>query len=439
MKYFIGALVLSGFLGASGVWAQDSSEQVLSSQTSEASLKKLEAFAKVFGYIEQNYVEDIDPNDLLERAIEAMAQELDPHTVYLSDKAFAQMKVNTSGSFGGIGIELGLNEDKELVVMNVMKNGPARKAGLKDGDLVLAVDGQSTQGWSLSDALEQLRGPKGSKVKLSLRHDGEKEPYEVTITRKTIRLDSVESKILPGQIGYIMIRSFQSRTDEEVRDAFQSMQKKQPDLKGLILDVRNNPGGLLDQAILVADLFLSKGAIVSSRGRGNQQLEIHYAQEEGTLDPMPMVVLINEGTASASEIVAGALQDHHRAVLIGTPSFGKGSVQTIIDLEDGSALKMTIARYYTPNQRSIQNVGNRPDLYVSYFNYREDDEGFPREKDLSGRIEGVDVKKKSLSPEEKAILQDPQLKAALEYLSSWQKMTPIVKASLAKPRVSTQK
>lgn len=392
-------------------------------EESAAAYKKLETFSKVLGFLEQSYIDPIDNDERIEQAIKGMVNGLDPHTTYLTKEEYDQMKVDTSGKFGGIGIELGINESKELIVIKPLETGPAIHKGVKAGDRLIEVDGESTEGWSIVDAVQNLRGPKGSTVDLKLIHEGETEPFDVTIKRTTIYLQSVSHKLLLKQYGYIQIKSFQENTEQDVADAFESMQKdlakKDKNMRGLVLDLRNNPGGLLDQAIRVTDLFIEKGVIVSTKGRTDTQIEVNYAKKEGTLPYIPMVVLINDGTASASEIVAGALQDHLRATLVGTPSFGKGSVQTIIDLDDGSGLKMTVARYYTPKDRPIQNLGNSPDLYVSNYNYRPEDEFFRREQDLQGSIETLEINDKRES-RKKGIekILDPQLKASIEYLQT---------------------
>ncbi|MCB0272425.1 MAG: S41 family peptidase [Bdellovibrionales bacterium] len=397
-------------------------------ETQPHTIQKLETFSKVLGYLEQNYIDSINPEKLVEQAIKGMVSELDPHTTYLTKDEYEQMRVDTSGKFGGIGIELGMNENKELIVIKPMETGPAIHKGVKEGDRILEVNGESTKGWSIIDAVQKLRGPNGSTVKLKLIHETETESFDVELRRTTIYIKSVSHKVLLNEYGYIQVKSFQENTDRDVENAFYKLKKdieqKKRTMKGLILDLRNNPGGLLDQAVKVTDLFVDHGIIVSTKGRSGTQVDVSYAKKEGTLPELPMVTLINDGTASASEIVAGALQDHLRSTLIGTPSFGKGSVQTIIDLEDGSGLKMTVARYYTPSDRPIQNMGNQPDLYVSYFNYRPEDEYFRRESDLEGSIDTVEIDNKSHKRKgtgtEKIL--DPQLKASLEYLKTVDRM-----------------
>lgn len=389
--------------------------------------KKLEAFSKVLGYIEDHYIEKISATQLIDDALKGITSSLDPHTTYLPPDLYKQMKVDTSGEFGGVGIELGYNQNKELVVITPTEDGPAIKQGVLPGDRILAIDGKSTNNWSLMETVKRVRGKRGSTVRLMLQHKDDPKAFEVILKREIMHIQSVESKLLDGGIGYIQLKSFQEKTDQEVERAFNKLQaqasKSNSKLQGLILDLRNDPGGLLDQAVAVADLFLDDGVIVSTRGRDNILQGEAKAQVQGTLPYVPMITIINEGTASAAEIVAGALQDLGRSPLLGTPSFGKGSVQNIIDLEDGSALKITIARYFTPKGRPIQNVGNQPDIYVSSITPILEEVDTVREKDLQGRIETVEENglkkiKEKAGKNEPVKVVDVQLKTAQEYLKS---------------------
>ncbi len=389
--------------------------------------KKLEAFSKVLGYIEDHYIEKISATQLIDDALKGITSSLDPHTTYLPPDLYKQMKVDTSGEFGGVGIELGYNQNKELVVITPTEDGPAIKQGVLPGDRILAIDGKSTNNWSLMETVKRVRGKRGSTVRLMLQHKDDPKAFEVILKREIMHIQSVESKLLDGGIGYIQLKSFQEKTDQEVERAFNKLQaqasKSNSKLQGLILDLRNDPGGLLDQAVAVADLFLDDGFIVSTRGRDNILQGEAKAQVQGTLPYVPMITIINEGTASAAEIVAGALQDLGRSPLLGTPSFGKGSVQNIIDLEDGSALKITIARYFTPKGRPIQNVGNQPDIYVSSITPILEEVDTVREKDLQGRIETVEENglkkiKEKAGKNEPVKVVDVQLKTAQEYLKS---------------------
>jgi carboxyl-terminal processing protease len=390
--------------------------------------KKLEAFSKVLGYIEDHYIEKVSADKLIDDALKGITASLDPHTTYLPPDLYKEMKVDTSGEFGGVGMELGYNSTKQLIVITPTDDGPAMKSGVRPGDRILEIDGKSTQSWSLMETVKHVRGARGTLVHFMLQHKDEPKPYEVTLKREIMHIQSVEYKLLKDGIGYIELKSFQEKTDQEVRRAFNKLEsqasKGNGKLNGLVLDLRNDPGGLLDQAVAVTDLFVDEGVIVSTRGRDNVLQSEAKAQVEGTLPYVPMITLINEGTASAAEIVAGALQDLGRSPLLGTPSFGKGSVQNIIDLEDGSALKITIARYFTPKGRPIQNVGNQPDIYVSNLTPLSVEVDMVREKDLQNRIETVDEKGSQQKTKEKTgtgesnKTEDIQLKSAVEYLKS---------------------
>lgn len=307
------------------------------------------------------------------------------------------------------------------------EDGPAIKQGILPGDRILAIDGKSTANWTLMETVKKVRGARGTIVRMMFQHKDDPKAFEVVLKREVMHIQSVEYKMLGDGIGYIQLKSFQEKTDQEVERAFGKLQaqatKSDGKLKGLILDLRNDPGGLLDQAVSVTDLFVEQGVIVSTRGRDNVLQGEAKAQVPGTLPYVPMVTLINEGTASAAEIVAGALQDLGRSPLLGTPSFGKGSVQNIIDLEDGSALKITIARYFTPKGRPIQNVGNQPDIYVSSAIPMFEEVDAVREKDLQNRIETMDEngtkkQKDKAGKNDPPKIVDTQLKTAQEYLKS---------------------
>lgn len=387
--------------------------------------KKLQVFSRILQYIESNYIEDVKIESLLDDAMKGLTSGLDPHTAYLPPEYYREMKVDTSGHFDGVGIEIGVSESRDFVVITPTKGGPAEQAGVEMGDKILSVAGQSTKDLNLVELVKLIRGKKGSEVKMILQHANEDKPYEVTLKRKTIKIKSVQFEKLEHDLGYIQIKSFQEKTDREVRKAFLQLDKKE-NLKGLVLDLRNNPGGLLSQAQLVSDLFLESGVIVSTKGKNGAFVETLHAKKEGTLRFVPIIVLINGGTASAAEIVAGALQDHKRAVLLGTPSFGKGSVQTIIDLEDGSGLKLTVARYYTPKGRAIQAVGDFPDVYVSNRAIAVESENEARalrEKDLKGRLktlsESGKEREQSGKENDANAKNDLQLERALEYLRTW--------------------
>ncbi|HEV2336496.1 MAG TPA: S41 family peptidase [Stellaceae bacterium] len=334
-----------------------------SSNTSE-SYKQLDLFGDVFQMVRSNYVDDVSDEALVEGAINGMLTSLDPHSNYLNAKNFNDMKVQTRGEFGGLGIEVSM-ENGLVKVVSPIDDTPAARAGLKPGDLITHLDGTPVQGLSLPDAVEKMRGPVNSDINLTIRREG-KEPFDVKLTRAIIKIQSVRSHLEGKDIGYIRITSFNEQTDVGLNNALQSLKQQANDkLLGIVLDLRNNPGGLLDQAVAVSDAFLDRGEIVSTRGRRADDAQRYNAHPSTKLaSGLPMAVLINGGSASASEIVAGALQDHHRAILIGTRSFGKGSVQTIIPLAGHGAMRLTTARYYTPSGRSIQAKGIVPDIVV---------------------------------------------------------------------------
>ena len=326
-------------------------------------LDELRTFAEVLDRIKTAYVEPIDDKTLLENAIKGMLSNLDPHSAYLEPEDFLELQESTSGEFGGLGIELG-QEDGLLKVISPIDDTPAARAGVEAGDLILRIDGQPTKGWSLMEAVDKLRGKPGSKIELTLVREGGK-PFTLKLERAVIKVLSVKSELLEKNYGYLRITQFQVNSGEEVAKALRQLQKDNGGkLGGLVLDLRNNPGGVLQAAVEVSDHFLNKGLIVYTKGRiANSELRFS-ADPADASQGVPLVVLINGGSASAAEIVAGALQDHKRAVLMGTDSFGKGSVQTVLPLTNDRALKLTTALYYTPNGRSIQAQGIVPDIVV---------------------------------------------------------------------------
>jgi len=325
--------------------------------------KQLNLFGDVFEMVRANYVDDVSDDTLIEGAINGMLTSLDPHSNYLNAKNFTDMKVQTRGEFGGLGIEVSM-ENGLVKVVSPIDDTPAARAGLKPGDLITHLDGEAVQGMTLPEAVEKMRGPISSEISLTIRREG-REPFDVKLTRATIKIQSVRSHLEGENIGYVRITTFNEQTDVGLNNAIKNLkQQANNKLIGVILDLRNNPGGLLDQAVAVSDAFLDKGEIVSTRGRRAEDAQRYNAHAGDIASGLPIVVLINGGSASASEIVAGALQDHHRAVLLGTRSFGKGSVQTIIPLPGHGAMRLTTARYYTPSGRSIQAKGIDPDIVV---------------------------------------------------------------------------
>ena len=349
-------------------------------------LEELRTFAEVMDRIKAAYVEPVDDKTLLENAIKGMLGNLDPHSAYLEPEAFAELQESTSGEFGGLGIEVG-TEDGFIKVVSPIDDTPASKAGIQPGDLIVKIDGQPTKGLSLMEAVDKMRGKAGSKINLTLVREGGK-PFDVELTRAVIKVKSVRSQLLEDGYGLIRISQFQVNTGEEVGKALAKLRKDNGQkLRGLVLDLRNNPGGVLQAAVEVADHFLKKGLIVYTEGRiANSELRFN-ADPADASEGVPLVVLINGGSASASEIVAGALQDHKRGVLMGTDSFGKGSVQTVLPLNNDRALKLTTALYFTPNGRSIQAQGIVPDIEVARAKLTREDGGeLIKEADLAGHL-----------------------------------------------------
>jgi carboxyl-terminal processing protease len=349
----IATLVLFGLRQDVGAAASNSTE----------TYKQLNLFGEVFERVRAEYVDDVSDDSLVESAINGMLTSLDPHSNYLNPKNFNDMKVQTRGEFGGLGIEVSM-ENGLVKVVSPIDDTPAARAGLKPGDLITHLDGDPVQGMTLPEAVEKMRGPVSSEIKLTIRREG-KEPFDVKLTRATIKIQSVRSHLEGDNIAYIRITTFNEQTDVGLNNAMKNLkQQAGGKLLGVILDLRNDPGGLLDQAVAVSDAFLEKGEIVSTRGRRSEDAQRYNARPGDIAAGLPVAVLINGGSASASEIVAGALQDHHRAILLGTRSFGKGSVQTIIPLPGHGAMRLTTARYYTPSGRSIQAKGIDPDIVV---------------------------------------------------------------------------
>ncbi|MHA6494990.1 S41 family peptidase [Pseudomonas borbori] len=349
-------------------------------------LDELRTFAEVMDRIKSAYVEPISDKTLLENAIKGMLSNLDPHSAYLEPEAFLELQESTSGEFGGLGIEVGI-EDGFIKVVSPIDDTPASAAGIQPGDLIVKIDGKPTKGMSMMESVEKMRGKAGSKITLSLVREGGK-PFDVELTRAVIRVKSVKSQMLEDGYGYVRITQFQVNSGEEVGKALAKLRKDNgKKLRGLVLDLRNNPGGVLQAAVEVSDHFLKQGLIVYTEGRiANSELRFS-ADPTDASEGVPLVVLINGGSASASEIVAGALQDHKRGVVMGTDSFGKGSVQTVLPLNNDRALKLTTALYFTPNGRSIQAQGIVPDIEVARAKLtREKDDANIKEADLQGHL-----------------------------------------------------
>jgi carboxyl-terminal processing protease len=403
---------------------------------------ELKVFGDVLSLIQSSYVEEVNVDNLVRGAINGMVQTLDPHSSYLTPDMLKQVEVETKGSFGGLGIEIGV-KDGLLTVIAPIEDTPAARAGLQAGDKIVRIEKESTKNMTVMDAVKLLRGEPGTKVTITVVRESVPEPKTYTITRDIIKIKSVKSRMLEDGIGYIRLTQFQQDSSQELNRALQEFLKQKGGLRGLILDLRNNPGGLLDQAVKVADEFIDSGLIVYTDGRVEAQKTKYVAHKEGTYTGFPIVVLVNAGSASASEIVAGALQDHGRAIIIGQRTFGKASVQTILPLEDGSALRLTTARYYTPNGRSIQAKGIEPDIVVS--DGREVSAKHPgpmREQDIERHLKGEGEEEPEAAPPAegpakidgtrkpkeapleaetvKEGAKDPQLDRAVELLKGWE-------------------
>lgn len=400
--FFMGALTIK----ISNVYAK-----------SDSRFKELENFSDAISIIDKNYVEEVDLKDLINGAIKGMLQELDPHSSYLDKEMYQEFKVETKGEFGGLGITIGIR-DKILTVIAPIEDTPAFKAGVKAGDKIIKIDNKPTTNLTLEEAVKMLRGKPGTEVTITILRETEERPFDVTITRDIIKIKSVKSKMI-DDIAYIRLTQFNQNATKELRDALKNLSAK--NYKGIVLDLRNNPGGLLNEAISVSNLFLPAGkVVVFTKDREKKENQFKTSEFKDFDPSTPIVVLINEGSASASEIVAGAFQDHKRAIVVGKTSFGKASVQTIIPLNDGSAIKLTTARYYTPSGRSIQGVGIKPDIEVEAgkivyekpsFTIKESD----LEKHLIGESEkGTEDNETSQSIEN--LSDDIQLKTAVDIL-----------------------
>jgi carboxyl-terminal processing protease len=409
------------------------------SAVSNSMYEDLKVFTDVLGLLQKEYVEEKNSKDLIYGAINGMLETLDPHSAFLPPNAYKEMQEETRGRFEGLGIEISI-KDGILTVVSPIEDTPAFRAGILAGDQILKINGELTKNLSLMESVKRLRGPRGTKVTITIMREGFTQPKDFTLTRDVIPVRSVRHELLEKNYGYIRVSQFQEKTASELDNHLKALEEEgKGALKGLILDLRNNPGGLLDQAVKVSDRFIESGLIVSIEGRREDQKMKMYAHHEGTISPYPLVVLINGGSASASEIVAGAIQDHGRGILLGTQTFGKGSVQTIFSLKDGSGLRLTTARYFTPNGRSIQAKGIAPDIIVNPL----PPEGEkvtpplkpPSEKDLERHLidfEKVPPKEKEKAKKEEVKEKQPvdnQRERALELLKSWEIFKKIAKES----------
>jgi carboxyl-terminal processing protease len=409
----------------------------------------LESFSNILSIVRKNYVEEVDTKTLVSGAINGMLHSLDPHSAYLTPDLYKELQSDTQGRFGGLGIEITV-KGGILTVVSPIEDTPAFKAGIKPGDQIFKIEEEFTKDMSLVDAVKKMRGLKGTKINLTIRREGSPDLIDFSLVRDIIRVRSVRSRSLEPGYGYIRLAQFQERSDRDLQRALEKLAAEKGGMKGLVLDLRNNPGGLLTQAVRVSDLFLESGLIVYTEGRIEAQKQKYFAQKDGSWMDFPIVVLVNGGSASASEIVAGALQDHKRAVVLGTKTFGKGSVQTILPLDDSSALRLTTARYFTPNGRSIQTTGIVPDIVLDNTPGDGNAEAAKRpglrEENLPGHLNnpqpGSDAAPQSDQEREKQIPssgptgdetidKDAQLKRALDLLKSWDVFKQVVQKRAA--------
>jgi len=402
---------------------QDTAEAAETPHT-QLPLQELRNFTEIFDRIRNSYVEEVDDKTLLEYAINGMLTNLDPHSDYLLPEDFSDLQENTTGKFGGLGIEVGV-EDGYIKVISPIDDTPAEKAGIKAGDLIVTLDGEPVRDMALSDAVERMRGEPGTNIKLSIRREGEGELLEFVLTRAEIKVASVRSETLSKGIGYLRITQFQEKSGRELNKQIKKLQESEGELKGLVLDLRNNPGGVLDAAVEICDAFLDSGLIVYTEGR-LEESDLRYSATSNTIaKDIPLVVLINGGSASASEIVAGALQDHHRAVILGTQSFGKGSVQSVLPIAGNKAIKLTTARYFTPSGRSIQAQGIVPDVEVEPSEVTAFEQTYYKEADLPGHLSNGEDEQEEKNQEKKESIEarllakDFQLYQAYTMLKGW--------------------
>ncbi len=373
----------------------------------------LRTFSHVIELVKKNYVEEVNDRQIVYSAIKGILESLDPYSAFLDSEMYKEMQTETKGEFGGIGIELTIKDGFPTVITPI-EDTPASKAGLKPGDHIIKIDGKPTKNMGLLEVVRMIRGEKGKAVTLTIMREGFTVPQDVTIVRDIIKVKSVKFKVLEDGYGYVKITQFQERTFEDLKKAFAELKKNVNQLKGVVLDLRNNPGGLLDQAVAVADGFITQGLIVSIEGKNRENKMRFFAEKEDVYFG-PLVVLVNEGSASASEIVAGALQDHKRAIIVGTKTFGKGSVQTIFPLGDGSAVKLTTAKYFTPKGRSIQTEGITPDITIGESFHKAKVQDRQKQKDQGEKRE---IRRNGDS-DSKTDGEDLQLYVALQILKSW--------------------
>ena len=428
----IGSQILPAYAAPVEVESEDikaENSDSLSASTNQLPLKELRNFTEIFDRIRNSYVEPVDDKTLLQYAIDGMLSNLDPHSDYLLPDDFNELQEHTTGKFGGLGIEVGI-EDGLIKVVTPIDDTPAEKAGIKAGDFIVSLDGKPVREMSLTNAIDQMRGEPGTDIELSIRRKGEPEILDFVLTRAEIKVASVRGESLGDGIGYLRITQFQDKSGPELIEAITKLQEKAQEnkesLNGLVLDLRNNPGGVLEAAVEVSDAFLNTGLIVYTEGRISES-DFRYSATEVTIaENIPLIVLVNGGSASASEIVAGALQDHKRAIIVGTQSFGKGSVQSVLPIGGDKAIKLTTARYFTPSGRSIQAQGIHPDVYVEQSEVTPYEQSYYKESDLPGHLANgndentpLTSNKNNHQVEDNLLNKDFQLYQAFTLLKGW--------------------
>jgi carboxyl-terminal processing protease len=399
----------------------------ISAQTKET-YENLKIFSDVMTIIQKNYVDQVDVKDLIYNSIKGMVSNLDPHSSFMPPDMYKEMQVETTGTFGGLGIEITI-KDGILTVVSPIEDTPAYRAGIKTGDKIIKIGNEHTKNMSLMDAVKKMRGKPGTEIIITIMREQLKEPKEFTIKRDSIKIKSVKSRMIENKYGYIRLSQFQENTAKEFKQALKSFESDNNKMSGIILDLRGNPGGLLDQAVKISDEFLDSGLIVYTEGRIEKQKIQFNAKKNSKPFNYPCVVLVNGGSASASEIVAGALKDHGKAIIVGTQTFGKGTVQTIFPLDDGSGLRITTAKYFTPSHKSIQEKGITPDIIVEDNIEKSHPSGKPkfiREKDLEHHFKGENINDDkegdddNSSENKEADIEDDPLRTALNILKSWE-------------------